>query len=229
MVYERRTSFLARFCQFDLFQRLLMLLGTTLAVKAYAGWGQNLAFRKQTFYANRSQGFQRHLNIQPGEDDLFVADVARSGNVAVECQAESVVADQSKPLFINWSIERLNRAFTSRLYSKTSATVHCLEYLTRYLTVLPGLFLLGYTLYIILGGGVHLGAWITFGVVLLLLLIRMGLMIYTYVASAKALKQRPMVSWPLLLDLYMPLVDLWFRIKARIRKKDFGVGRIGLQ
>jgi len=64
VVYERRTSFLSRFCQFDLFQRLLLMFGITLSFKAYAGWGQNLAFRKDTFYANRSQGFQRHLKMQ---------------------------------------------------------------------------------------------------------------------------------------------------------------------
>lgn len=231
VVYERRSSFLSRFCQFDLFERLLWLFGVTLGVKAYSGWGQNLAFRKNTFYANRSQGYQRHLKIQPGEDDLFVADVARQDNVAVEMQASSVMTDQSKPLFIGWAIERLNRAFTSRLYAWQPAALRVADRVSRYLTVLPGLSLIGYAIYLFIAmPQTHLAsASVLFGVAMLLLLIRLGVMLYTYSATAKALNQRPLLSWPVFLELYMPLVDIWFRCKALMRKKRFGVSRIGLQ
>ena len=229
VVYERRTGFLSRFCQFDLFQRLLLMFGIALSMKAYAGWGQNLAFRKSTFYANRSQGFQRHLKMQPGEDDLFVADVARYGNVAVDCTPLTVMTDQSKPLFINWSIDRLNRGFTSRLYPWVPVVVKYLDYLTRYLTVIPGLILIAYALIRIIGGeGSQQHAWITFGVVFAMLLIRIALIIFTHVRSAKALKQHPMAGWPILCDLYTPFVDLWFRCKALIYRKRFGVGKVGL-
>jgi len=229
VVYERRTGFLSRFCQFDLFQRLLLMLGIALSVKAYAGWGQNLAFRKSTFYANRSQGFQRHLKMQPGEDDLFVADVARYGNVAVDCTPQTVMTDQSKPLFINWSIDRLNRGYTSRLYPWIPVVVKHLDYLTRYLTVISGLILIVYALmHIFNGGGSRQYAWITVGAVLAMLLIRIALIVFTHVRSAKALKQHPMVAWPILCDLYTPFVDLWFRCKALIYRKRFGVGKVGL-
>ena len=229
VVYERRTGFLSRFCQFDLFQRLLLMFGIALSMKAYAGWGQNLAFRKSTFYANRSQGFQRHLKMQPGEDDLFVADVARYGNVAVDCTPQTVMTDQSKPLFINWSLDRLNRGFTSRLYPWAPVAVKYLDYLTRYLTVVPGIFLIVYALMRIFGGvGTHQNAWITVGAVLAMLLIRIALIVFTHVRSAKALKQHPMVGWPILCDLYTPFVDLWFRCKALIYRKRFGVGKVGL-
>jgi hypothetical protein len=198
-------------------------------MKAYAGWGQNLAFRKSTFYANRSQGFQRHLKMQPGEDDLFVADVARYGNVAVDCTPQTVMTDQSKPLFINWSIDRLNRGFTSRLYPWVPVVVKYLDYLTRYLTVIPGLIMIAYALIRIIGGeGSRQHAWITFGVVFAMLLIRIALIIFTHVRSAKALKQHPMAAWPILCDLYTPFVDLWFRCKALIYRKRFGVGKVGL-
>lgn len=230
VTYERRSSFLSRFCQFDLFQRLVSLFGISLAIKPFAGWGQNMAFRKSTFYANRSQGFQRHLHIQPGEDDLFVADVARDGNVVMECQPESMVTDQSTPLFINWSLDRLNRGFTSRLYSPVPAIVKTLDALTRYLTVLPALVVLAYTLYNILTvEGPHVTSWTIFGITLALLLIRMGVIIATYAGTSKALKLRPFIFWPVFLDLYMPWVDVWFRCKALMRKKNFGVGYIGLK
>lgn len=230
VAYERRSSFLSRFCQFDLFQRLITLFGISLAIRPYAGWGQNMAFRKGTFYANRSQGFQRHLHIQPGEDDLFVADVARGNNVVMECQPESLVTDHSSPLFVNWSIERLNRGFTSRMYSPVPAIVKTLDALTRYLTVLPGLALVGYAVFVALTvASAAVSAWTLFGIALALLLIRMGLIIFTYAGTAKSLSLRPFIFWPLFCDLYMPLVDVWFRCKALLRKKSFGVGYIGLK
>ena len=229
VVYERHTSFLSRFCQFDLFQRLLLMFGITLSMKAYAGWGQNLAFRKQTFYANRSQGFQRHLKMQPGEDDLFVADVARNGNVAVDCRPDTVMNDLSRPLFINWSIDRLNRGFTSRLYPWVPAVVKLVEYFTRYATVIPGLILIVYAIIrIFSGSGTHQHAWTTLCAVLAMLLIRLALIVYTHISSAKVLKQHPMVGLPILCDLYTPFVDLWFRCKALIYHKRFGVGKVGL-
>lgn len=230
VAYERRSSFLSRFCQFDLFQRLVSLFSISLTIKPYAGWGQNLAFRKSTFYANRSQGFQRHLHIQPGEDDLFVADVARGKNVVMECQSDALVTDQSSPLFANWSLDRLNRGFTSRLYSPIPAVVKTIDAVSRYLTVLPGFALLAYTLYNILALGiVYSQLWIVFGVTLAMLLIRVSLIIFTYAGTATALHLRPFIFWPLFLDLYMPWVDVWFRCKALLRKKNFGVGYIGLK
>ncbi len=229
VVYERRASLLSRFCQFDLFQRLLFLIGTTLAVRPYAGWGQNLAFRKSTFYANRSQGFQRHLKMQPGEDDLFVAGVARADNVAVECRPESMMSDQSSPLFLAWSMDRLNRGFTSRMYAWPPVMVHVVDGVTRWLTVVPGLSVVAYTLYNIITKQGSMNLHLTLlSVCLVLLLIRLGLMLYTHIASARALRQRPQWLWPILLDLYIPLVDVWFRCKALLHRKRFAVGRIGL-
>lgn len=230
VAYERRSSFLSRFAQYDLFHRMAQMFGLTLAVRPYAGWGQNMAFRKDTFYANRSQGYQRHLNIQPGEDDLFVSDVANGRNVAVECQPESLMTDQTSPLFLGWSIDRLNRGFTSRLYAKAPAVVKVLDSVTRYLTLLPGLALLALSIYgALTNAALQLDSYIAAGIIALLLLIRAIVLAYTEASLSKALRQRQYISWPLFMDLYLPVLDAWFRIKALIKRKSFGVGYIGLK
>lgn len=230
VVYERRASFLSRFCQFDLFSRLLWMLGVALSVKPFAGWGQNLAFRKSTFFANGSQGFQRHLNIQPGEDDLFVADVARPGNVAVEMQASSLVTDQSRPLVVNWSIDRINRGFTSRLYSWSSAILRAVDHLSAFITVLCGWTLIIYNICILCGPqpASSLSLW-PLCLAVLLLLARFVLQYGTIKATWRHLHLKPMSYWLTLFDLYMPVLDLWYRCKALMRSRRFSVGRIGLQ
>lgn len=230
VAYERRASFLSRFAQYDLFHRMVRMFGITLAVRPFSGWGQNLAFRKSTFYANRSQGYQRHLNIQPGEDDLFVSDVARGNNVAVECSADSLMTDQTSPLFLGWSMERLNRGFTSRLYALVPMLTQWVDGITRYLTVLPGLALLGYASFLALTQPEQqMLGWEVTGAVLLLLLVRVGLMVYAEAALSKALHVRRFITWPVFTDLYLPLVDIWFRVKALIKHRSFGVGYIGLK
>lgn len=241
VAYERRASFLSRFAQYDLFHRLTGMFGLSLAVRPFAGWAQNMAFRKSTFYANRSQGFQRHLHIQPGEDDLFVSDVARGSNVTIECRADSLLTDQTSPLFLGWSMERLNRGFTSRLYAMAPVCVKVIDDLTRYLTVLPGLALASLGLVLAVQPGMlqlessadvpslQSAGWVLFGVALALLLIRAILMVWAESAFAKSLRLRRFIAWPLFMDLYLPLVDAWFRIKALVKRRSFGVGYIGLK
>ena len=84
------------------------------------------------------------------DDDLFVSDVARGNNVAVECSADSLMTDQTSPLFLGWSMERLNRGFISRLYALVPMLTQWVDGITRYLTVLPGLALLGYASFLAL-------------------------------------------------------------------------------
>lgn len=231
VAYQRRASFLSRFCGWDLFQRQVQLFGLTLAVKPYAGWGQNMAFRRQVFYANRNQAFVGHLHIKPGEDDLFVADVAGHDNVAVECTPEAVVTDQTSPLFLGWSMERTSRAFTSQRYALAPKMVAHLDTLTRYLTIVPGFGLLGYAVWHLLPLTVAPDPllWILLGGSAGLLLLHAGLLVWTSVGSARMMGQRPMVSWPLLTALYMPFVNLWFRLKAGLQADSFSVSRVGLQ
>ncbi len=230
VVFERRSSLLSRFSQYDLFHRMVRLFGLTLAVRPFAGWGQNMAFRKSVFYANRSQGYQRHLNIQPGEDDLLVNDVARGANVAVECRPDSLMTDQISPLFSGWSVDRLNRGFTSRLYAMAPVSVKVLDDLTRYVTVLSGLAVSGWGLYAALTmQDLQVFGWSLFGIWLLLLLVRIIIMVYAETALAQKLHVRKYIAWPVMMDLYLPLVDVWFRLKALMNRKSFGVGYIGLK
>ena len=45
-------------------------LGYALAGRPYIGIGRNMAYRKELFYAQK--GFSAHLDLQRGDDDLFI-------------------------------------------------------------------------------------------------------------------------------------------------------------
>lgn len=211
--YEDRTGFMSRFYAFDLFHRMLWLFGVTLSAFPYAGCGMNLAFRKKVFFEHG--GFNKHLAIHPGEDDLFVADMSRRGNTKVECSADAVVVSQERPLHYGWSQLRLNRAFTSRYYAFLPRLMKGTEVLSRYLLFFAGVALLC----------VLWGHWLWFGIAIALWVLHCVVRTTIYHATAKLLQMHRFL-FSVFFELLLPLVDLYFQIKALLRSRSFIVGRI---
>ena len=53
------------------------------------GTGRNLAYRKTLYY--KQKGFASHLNLQRGEDDLFINETAHAHNTRVETGSDSLM------------------------------------------------------------------------------------------------------------------------------------------
>ena len=64
-------------------------LTAALAGKPYRGTEFNLAYTRKAFFDNK--GFSNSLNLRYGDDDIFVNEIARRGNTAVELSPESMV------------------------------------------------------------------------------------------------------------------------------------------
>ncbi|MBQ0056833.1 MAG: glycosyltransferase [Bacteroidales bacterium] len=218
VVYESRTGIMNHFYQWDYFDRLITMLGLTSAVKAYGGWSSNLAFRKEVFFANKNQAFSRHLDLHPGEDDLFVNCVARKGNVAVACSPDSLLVNQLQPLRYGWSKDRLKRAFTARYYFLAPCVVRHIDIFSRYVCVLTGLACAGVAAW--------LQNWWVMGAALALLLIHALLVVLIPYYTAKRLGIHRFFFSPLLCALLTPMVDACFSMKANLNTKQFYVGRI---
>lgn len=218
VAYERRTSLVSQFCSYDLFHRLMQMFGLTLGVKAHAGWGVNMAFRKSLFFAEHKDSNWLSYHIHPGEDDLFVSAVARNNNVAVEISPSSLMIDHETPLKNGWSQSRLNRAYTSRRYAVSIRVTKFLDNFTRYLAVFSGLAIAAY--------GFRVHYWGLMGVALALLLIRaLGVSLIPYF-TARSLRIRRYWLAPLLCDLMIPIVDVWYFFKSIIKDSNFHTCRI---
>lgn len=68
--YERGKGWLHKRVAFDNLFTSMRYLGFALAGSPYMGIGRNLAYRKELFY--QQKGFSAHLNLQRGDDDLFI-------------------------------------------------------------------------------------------------------------------------------------------------------------
>lgn len=218
VVYELRTGVFNRFYQWDLFERINYTMALTLTCAPYGGSATNIAFRRDLFFANHNECLSGHLNIHPGHDDLFVKAAYRRGNVAVECSAEALVFDQQSPLRYAWRKERLNRAFTSQYYLGRPKALKHLDTVTRYMTVLMGWFLMGYALL--------LQNWILVAAAFVMLFVHYLLLILTPYQLSKLLGIRRFLVAPVFAELYSPIVDVWFRMRASFNPDQFYVGRI---
>lgn len=107
--YECGKGWLQRQICFDNLFTSMRYLGLALAGKPYMGIGRNLAYRKELFY--QQKGFSAHLNLQRGDDDLFINHVATSENTRVETDADATMRMQPLTRSKDWREEKNQLCF----------------------------------------------------------------------------------------------------------------------
>ena len=127
--YERGKGWLHKRAAFDNLFTSMRYLGFALAGNPYMGIGRNLAYRKELFY--QQKGFSAHLNLQRGDDDLFINHVATPENTRVETDANAIVRMQPLLRTKDWKEEKIGYASTARLYHGMQRWLAGFETLTR--------------------------------------------------------------------------------------------------
>jgi cellulose synthase/poly-beta-1,6-N-acetylglucosamine synthase-like glycosyltransferase len=92
--YKREPGLLNAFIRFETLLTMIQYVGMALAGRPYMGVGRNLAYRRSLFLDNK--GFNDHLHVTGGDDDLFVNRHASSANVAIVLGGESLVHSAPK-------------------------------------------------------------------------------------------------------------------------------------
>ena len=111
--YLHDKSWTNRCIAFDNLFQSMRYLGMALAGKPYMGIGRNMAYRKELFF--QQKGFSAHLNLQRGDDDLFINQIANGENTRVECCTEAIVQTSNIESCKNWCTEKMGYAQTARL------------------------------------------------------------------------------------------------------------------
>lgn len=84
-----RSDLRPRLLAFDYLYSAVTYLSSGIFGHPYRGTEANLAYRKSLFYSNH--GFSTNLNLNYGDDDIFVSQVATGRNTRVVLNPESVV------------------------------------------------------------------------------------------------------------------------------------------
>lgn len=111
--YQYEKSWTNRCIAFDNLFQSMRYLGMALIGKPYMGIGRNMAYRKELFF--QQKGFSAHLNIQRGDDDLFINQIANKENTRVETAPEAIVATSNIENCRNWYSDKIGYAYTAKL------------------------------------------------------------------------------------------------------------------
>lgn len=211
--YERGKGWLHKRVSFDSLFTSLRYLGFALAGKPYMGIGRNLAYRKELFF--KVKGFSTHLNMQRGEDDLFINQIANENNTRVETSPDSVIRMQPVERYKDWKEEKVSYMATARFYKGSQRWLLGLETATRllfYVACLSGIVF-----------GILSFHWLAAGLILLLWIVRYSAQAYVINKTANEMGDNRSYYFTLLVfDIIRPLQSLKFRLYRLYRRKgDF--------
>ncbi|MGM9833443.1 MAG: glycosyltransferase [Candidatus Limisoma sp.] len=104
------TVFGHRYRAFDTALENSQYLAAAIRGNAYRGNRCNMAYRKSLFFKNK--GFSETMNLKYGDDDLFVAELARLADVVAEISPESVVVSKPRDYRVAYEFGKYHRYFT---------------------------------------------------------------------------------------------------------------------
>jgi hypothetical protein len=208
--YEKDKGWFIRKATFDTLLHSMRYLGSAIGGNPYMGCGRNLAYRKSLYYKHK--GFASHLNLQRGEDDLFVNEHATAANTRVEASAESVMRITGPYRKKNWREYKLNYYTTSRHYKGFR------RYLMGFETCSRLLFLVAVVLCVVYG--ILMKDWVTIALAGTMWLVRYLVQLWVFRKTCIALGERRFYLTLPLWDWMQPLWSLRFKLQQRMRRKD---------
>ena len=208
--YEKTRGWFNRKITFDTMLDSMRRLGRAIGGHPYTGCGRNLAYRKSLYY--KQKGFASHLNLQRGEDDLFVNQAGNGKNTRVEASLESIMRITAPHFKKDWREDKLSYNMTSRYYKGMG------RYLIGGETCSRVLFLLLVIACLI--HGIITQDWMMTGIASLLWVLHFIMQIVIFRKTSIALGERKFYSTLLLFNWMQPLWNFRLKLHQRFRRKD---------
>ncbi len=211
--YERKPGFANLCYMYDTLLQQVRLLGLTLLKGGYMGIGRNMAYRRELFFTHK--GYSRHLDLERGEDDLFIYEHVPAKRITADINIDSAVRCSSGSTI--WKNDKLSRLFIRTKMHGLRPCMFSFDTWTRTL------------LYIAIAGSITIGCiehwWYLIGITTLLWFIYLGCRIFVFHRMARELDERRYnVSIPLF-DILHPLWELYYNIRMRLTSKEMHMRR----
>lgn len=209
--YERGKGWLHKQVSFDNLFASMRYLGYALAGSPYMGIGRNMAYRKELFYTQK--GFSEYLNLQRGDDDLFINRTATAGNTRVETDTHAIVRMQPVYRAKDWREEKISYMATAHFYQGVQ------RYLLGFETTARLLFHAAWIAVLVIG--IMNFHWLAAGIAFLAFALRYALQAWIINQTAKVLgeKRRYFFTLPVF-DVLQPLQSLRWKLYCLFRKKS---------
>jgi hypothetical protein len=200
--YFRKPGLLNRFIRFETMFIAMQYLSMAMAGKPYMGVGRNLAYRKSLFFKNR--GFGPHMNLQSGDDDLFVNSLATKHNCIVETGQHSFTRSVPASTFVSYSKQKKRHFSSSVHYPLSNRLLLGLEPFTRLLFWISSIVLISLLIFPELVIPLFALTFITRNIAL-------------YFAQ-KALNERDLLLLSPLFDIVSPILNAILLLGSRMNK-----------
>jgi glycosyltransferase involved in cell wall biosynthesis len=197
--YQYEKGLLNFMIRFETLTIGMQYLNLALGRRAYMGVGRNMGYRQSFF--NQTAGFSKHLNLQSGDDDLFVNENSQKGNTRIEIDAQSVTLSLPKESFSLWMAQKSRHLSTSSHYRLGNKLFIGTELISR----------AGF--YLCLIGTACLYYPFGLAVATLAFLLRNIAQISVINATARQLGEKKFYFGVTFLDMVLPLLHLFLHIK----------------
>jgi glycosyltransferase involved in cell wall biosynthesis len=170
--YLKSPGLLNAFIRFESFLTGIQFIGLALLGRPYMGVGRNLAYHKSLFLDNK--GFNKHLSVVGGDDDLFVNQHATKKNTTVQMGEESLTFSKPKTTWADFYHQKLRHLSVGGSYKfldKMILGLFALTWLFTWFLVVPVSFFSPFVFWL-LGG--FLLRWLLLSVLFHKASIKMG-------------------------------------------------------
>lgn len=183
-------------------------LSAALRSRPYRGSEHNLAYRRDLFFNNK--GFSRSLNMRFGDDDIFVNEICRSDNTAVQLSDDSIVSFNAEYFRSGYGEEAVRRAFTGRFIPKGARRRMAFGPWAMWLWMACAAAALWLDLY----------NWLTVGIVAVTGLTSLILVSVSWTAVLKTLKSRQLLLTVPYLLMTRPLRLTYYKLRSRMNRRS---------
>ncbi len=142
---KKSYSFLNKLIRFETVMTALQYFSYANLGLPYMGVGRNLAYRKELFFNN--SGFNSHMKLKSGDDDLFINEVANNKNTSTCFTNESFTISEPKTSVRDWILQKRRHISTAKFYKPLHKFLLGLFYSSQLLFWILGavLLILGYS------------------------------------------------------------------------------------
>jgi glycosyltransferase involved in cell wall biosynthesis len=156
--YVKEPGLLNSFIRFESYLTGIQFIGLALLGTPYMGVGRNLLYRKELFLDHK--GFNSHLSVVGGDDDLFVNQHATEQNTVVSIGGDSVVFSKPKTTWAELLHQKFRHLSVGKRYKfshKIVLGIFSLSWILSWFLVVPAI---PFSLWPALLTGVFLVRWI---------------------------------------------------------------------
>lgn len=133
-------SLLSLLIQFETLITAIQYFSFAKLGSPYMGVGRNLAYKKEEFF--KVKGFIKHIQVNSGDDDLFIQQAATKENTAICLNEDSFTLSDAPTTFSEWFNQKRRHVSTSKYYKFKHQFLLGFFYLTKVIFYILAIILL---------------------------------------------------------------------------------------